>query len=46
MELKDKQELKGVVLDLRGNTGGLLTEAVNVVNVFVERGEEVVSIKG
>ncbi len=46
MELEEQQELKGVVLDLRGNTGGLLTEAVNVANVFLERGEEVVSIKG
>lgn len=46
MELKERTDLKGLVLDLRGNTGGLLTEAVNVVNVFVDRGEEVVSIKG
>lgn len=46
MELKNKKQLKGLVLDLRGNTGGLLAEAVNVVNVFVNKGEDVVSIKG
>ena len=45
-ELKEKHDLKGVVLDLRGNTGGLLTEAVNVVNVFVKKGSMVVQIKG
>ena len=38
--------LKGVILDLRGNGGGLLNEAVNLVNVFVPRGEFVVSTKG
>jgi len=35
-----------VVLDLRGNGGGLLHEAVNVTNVFVDKGAEVVSTKG
>ena len=38
--------LKGVILDLRGNGGGLLNEAVNLVNVFVPQGEFVVSTKG
>lgn len=45
-DLQAKAVLKGVVLDLRGNTGGLLTEAVNVANVFLEKGEMVVQIKG
>ena len=36
----------GIVLDLRGNPGGLLTEAVNVTNVFVGKGERVVTTKG
>lgn len=31
--------LKGVILDLRGNGGGLLNEAVNLVNVFVPQGD-------
>jgi carboxyl-terminal processing protease len=35
-----------IILDLRGNPGGLLTEAVGVVNLFVADGNEVVSTKG
>lgn len=46
MELKSQTEIKSVVLDLRGNSGGLLSEAVNVCNVFVRKGETVVQIKG
>ena len=38
--------MKGVVFDLRGNGGGLLAEAVNVSNVFVNKGELVVTTKG
>jgi carboxyl-terminal processing protease len=45
IELK-KKGIKQVILDLRGNPGGLLNEAVNVVNVFVPSGQEVVSTKG
>lgn len=37
---------KNIVLDLRENPGGLLTEAVNIVNLFIEKGVEVVSTKG
>lgn len=43
---KEHPDLKGVILDLRGNPGGLLTEAVNVVNVFVEKNKLVVTTKG
>jgi carboxyl-terminal processing protease len=35
-----------IILDLRGNPGGLLTEAVEIVNLFVGQGNEVVSTKG
>jgi carboxyl-terminal processing protease len=35
-----------IILDLRGNPGGLLTEAVDIVNLFVASGSEVVSTKG
>jgi carboxyl-terminal processing protease len=35
-----------MVLDLRGNGGGLLTESVNIVNFFVEKGTPIVSTKG
>lgn len=37
---------KSIVLDLRGNPGGLLHEAVNVSNVFVEKGKKIVTQKG
>ena len=39
-------DMKGVVLDLRNNPGGLLDEAVNVCNLFVDKGQLVVSTKG
>ncbi|SFE74370.1 S41 family peptidase [Thermophagus xiamenensis] len=41
-----KQGAEKIILDLRGNPGGLLDEAVKVVNLFVPRGSEVVSTKG
>ena len=44
--LKNNGKLKGVVLDLRGNGGGLLNEAVDIVNIFVNQGELVVQTKG
>lgn len=37
---------KKLILDLRDNPGGLLHEAVNIVSLFVPRGQEVVSTKG
>ena len=45
-ELKSHNELKGIIFDLRGNGGGLLNEAVNIVNIFVDKGQIVVSTKG
>jgi len=46
-ELKNNNPgMKGVVLDLRGNPGGLLAEAVNVSNVFVDKNQPIVSTKG
>jgi len=44
--LKDSNELEGLILDLRGNPGGLLGEAVNIVNLFVPQGTLVVKTKG
>ena len=46
MELKNEQNLEGLILDLRGNPGGLLNESVDIVNLFVEKGVEVVNTKG
>lgn len=45
MDLKNKG-CKNLVLDLRGNLGGLLIEAVNIVNFFTDKGQEVVYTKG
>ena len=41
-----EQHAKSIILDLRGNGGGLLNEAVNNVNLFVDKGSEVVFTKG
>jgi carboxyl-terminal processing protease len=46
LDLKSKNTLSGLVLDLRDNGGGLLTEAVNIVNLFVKKNALVVSTKG
>lgn len=40
------QGAKGLILDLRGNGGGLLNEAVDIVGLFVPLGTKVVDIKG
>lgn len=45
VKLKD-QGMKELVLDLRGNPGGLLIEAVKIVNMFVKSGQTVVTTKG
>lgn len=44
-ELKEKGATR-IVFDLRGNGGGLLREAVNIVNFFVPKGSPVVETKG
>lgn len=41
-----EQNATSLILDLRGNGGGLLNEAVNIVNFFVPKGVDVVSTKG
>jgi carboxyl-terminal processing protease len=46
IKLKENPSLEGIVLDLRGNPGGLLREAINIVNVFVDKGIDIVSTKG
>ena len=45
IELKQRGA-SSLVIDLRGNGGGLLSEAVNVVNFFVPKGKEIVKTKG
>lgn len=44
-QLKSKG-MSALVLDLRGNGGGLLIEAVKIVNMFVKKGQAVVTTKG
>ena len=46
LELKKNEGLESVVLDLRSNPGGLLSEAINVSNIFIPKGKEVVSTRG
>jgi len=41
-----KNNPSGIILDLRGNGGGILQDAVRIVNLFVSKGVEVVSQKG
>jgi carboxyl-terminal processing protease len=41
-----KQGMKSLILDLRGNPGGILEQAVKVVSRFIPAGKTVVSVKG
>ncbi len=43
---KEKPSMRGIILDLRGNGGGLMNEAVDIVNIWVPRGTLVVETKG
>lgn len=45
VELKS-EGAEAIVLDLRGNPGGLLNEAVNVVNIWLPKDQEIVSTRG
>ena len=45
LELKEKG-IKGLIIDLRNNGGGLLREAINICNFFLPKGEVIVSTKG
>ncbi|HRY98445.1 MAG TPA: S41 family peptidase, partial [Bacteroidales bacterium] len=45
-ELKKSGSLRGLILDLRGNGGGLLLEAVKICNLFVDKDKLIVSTRG
>jgi carboxyl-terminal processing protease len=46
LDLKQKHHVTSLVLDLRGNGGGIVQESVNIVNLFVDKGLEIVAQRG
>ncbi len=46
VDLKENQGIDKLVIDLRGNPGGLLIEAVRICNIFLPKGQLIVSTKG
>ena len=46
IELKNNHNITAIILDLRNNPGGLLSEAVNIVNLFVAKDKLIVQMKG
>lgn len=45
-DLYYNQHIEGLIIDLRGNGGGIVDEAIRIVNLFVDKDTEVVSTKG
>lgn len=45
-DLKKNHQITSVILDLRGNLGGVMEEAIQIVNMFTPKGKVVVSTKG
>ncbi|MFR0836789.1 MAG: S41 family peptidase, partial [Barnesiella sp.] len=45
-DLKKNHHIKSLILDLRGNGGGILENAVQIVNYFVPKGKEILSTRG
>ncbi|MEG1616104.1 MAG: S41 family peptidase [Bacteroidales bacterium] len=46
IDLKKNPAMKSLVLDLRNNPGGIMEDAVQIVNLFVPKGQEVLSTRG
>lgn len=46
LDLKKNHRIKSLILDLRGNPGGILDEALQIINYFVPKGTEVLSTRG
>ena len=45
-KLKNEKKITNLIIDLRYNPGGLLIEAVNIVNLFVDKGKDIVAMRG
>ena len=45
-DLYYNQGVRALIIDLRGNGGGIVDEAISIVNLFVDKGTEIVSTKG
>ncbi len=45
-DLQENYDIEHIILDIRDNGGGLLNEAVNITNLFIERNKKVVSTEG
>lgn len=45
IEALKAQGMRALVLDLRGNPGGLLTQAIKVANIFLQKGQTIVSVR-
>lgn len=46
LELKEKHNISSLIIDLRGNPGGLLNEAIGVINLFVPKGKTILETRG
>ena len=46
LDLEKNYNLEGLILDLRGNPGGLLNEAIKICNLFIEKNTIIVETKG
>jgi carboxyl-terminal processing protease len=40
------QGARGLIIDLRGDPGGILTESLNIANMFLQQGQQILSVKG
>ncbi len=46
IDLQNNKKIEKLIIDLRENPGGLLKEAVEIVNIFVNKGEKIVDMRG
>lgn len=46
LKLKNDSKIQKLIIDLRHNPGGLLVEAVKIINIFIDKGEPVVDMRG